>query len=46
MKGAKPGDLPIELPNKFELAINLKTATTLGLPIDPSLQVRATHLYR
>jgi putative ABC transport system substrate-binding protein len=44
LRGAKPGDLPVQLPTKFEMAVNLKTAKALGLAVPLSILVRADEL--
>jgi putative ABC transport system substrate-binding protein len=42
LRGAKPAELPVQLPTKFEMAVNLKTAKALGLAVPPSIMLRAT----
>jgi putative ABC transport system substrate-binding protein len=44
LRGAKPGDLPVQYPTKFEMAVNLKAAKALGLAVPPSILLRATEV--
>ena len=41
LRGAKPAELPVQLPTRFEMAVNLKTAKALGLAVPPSIRLRA-----
>jgi putative ABC transport system substrate-binding protein len=44
LRGAKPGELPVQFPTKFEMVLNLKTAKALGLAVPPSILLRADEL--
>jgi putative tryptophan/tyrosine transport system substrate-binding protein len=44
LRGATPGDLPVQFPTKFEMVANLKTAKALGLAVPPSIMLRATEV--
>jgi putative ABC transport system substrate-binding protein len=44
LRGAKPGDLPVQFPTKFEMVVNVKTAKALGLSVPPSIMLRATEV--
>ena len=46
LKGAKPEDLPVEQPRKFDIVINLKTAKVLGLTIPPEILIQATKVIK
>ena len=44
LRGEKPGDLPVQFPTKFEMVVNRKAATALGLAVPPSILLRATEV--